>query len=228
MEDKILGEIYIRDCNKVWFRNVLIQLMEWSIWHIRNVYEEKGEERDLWSYFKRKLSTIIVQRAHLLLGDDPIRVRLAAPLPVHFVDGFVRYYLWNYCNRWKSEFGEISVLLFVFVWEMVFNNSVVILKKKIGRLRCQAIVVQCHSRPSTNSKGGHRTNWGDIGKKAASNWGSRNEKISSRNAEMSLWTPTIWAKSTRTLLNPCRSLASGVQQILWNVSNAHLSHFSWW
>ncbi len=52
-----------------WFSNVLVQIMQRSIWQTRKIYEKSNIEHNLWKYFRKKVN-VIVNRAFLFQGDN--------------------------------------------------------------------------------------------------------------------------------------------------------------
>ncbi len=63
----IFGEIELKDKYLSWLANVMVQLMQRTIWQTRKVFEEKDTQKDVWSYFKWKLS-LILNRTYLFWG----------------------------------------------------------------------------------------------------------------------------------------------------------------
>ncbi len=81
---KIFGETEMKDKYLSRLANVLVHVMQRTIWQTRKIYEEKGIQKDLWKYFKWKFS-LILNRAYLFFGESFFRKEVSEVLPVHLV-----------------------------------------------------------------------------------------------------------------------------------------------
>ncbi|MCP4652409.1 MAG: hypothetical protein GY858_03360 [Candidatus Omnitrophica bacterium] len=70
-----------------WFSNVMVQIMQRSIWQTRKTYENSNIEHNLWKYFHRKVN-VIVNRAFLFQGEHLLE-QLRQYIPIRKINGYV-------------------------------------------------------------------------------------------------------------------------------------------
>ncbi|MCP4651515.1 MAG: zinc-binding domain-containing protein [PVC group bacterium] len=68
-ENKFFGGLAVLGKQEYWFLNMIIQVMQRSIWESRRRYENNGTIIDLKLYFKRKVN-VLLNRALLFWGAD--------------------------------------------------------------------------------------------------------------------------------------------------------------
>ncbi len=84
---RIFGVTENPDKFLLWFSNVMVQIMQRSIWQTRKTYENSNIEHNLWKYFCRKVN-VIVNRAFSFQGDNLLE-QLRHYLPTRKINGYL-------------------------------------------------------------------------------------------------------------------------------------------